>query len=108
MTELSQTTEEGLWVTARQLAAQAGFEFTVPCAAIVRDFIRAGVRNMEREGRFSESDTELANTHLSQLVEAMVLATHNLPSKDGARLAPVIREGAVVIAKRICPLWPFC
>ena len=50
--------EEQLWVSARYLANAKGMDYSVPCATIIRDFIRAGTLNMVREQRTSELDFE--------------------------------------------------
>ncbi len=97
--------EKRLWVAAREIAAQAGFEFTVPCAQNVKDFIRAGVRNMTRLGREQDADLEEAEANLSRWVEAMVKAS---TATVGSKNTKMIREGALVAAKRLCPIWPFC
>lgn len=98
--------EERLWITAQSLAREAGMDYTVPCAGIVRDFVRAGTHNMVREKRTGEHDFEEADANLSKLVRAMVEAAKTMKeSRPGTK---VIREGAFVKAKEICPLWPFC
>ena len=104
--------EERLWITARYLARESGMEFTVPCATVVRDLVRAGTHNMVREKRTSEHDFEEADANLSRLVARMVEESLSLPDQPNPRAsAPrpgLIREGAFVKAKEICPLWPFC
>lgn len=100
--------ETALWVTAQDLARHAGMEFTVPCAHNVRDFIRAGVLNMKRLARGSEDDWDRARESLVRLVQAMVDSTRDAGEKPPAGKPIPIREGALVKAKRLCPLWPFC
>lgn len=101
--------EERLWITAQYLAREAGMEYSVPCAAVVRDFVRAGTHNMVREKRTGEHDFEEADANLGRLVQAMVAETRRMPNPRAAVPGPVlIREGAFVKAKTICPLWPFC
>ncbi|MDB5106823.1 MAG: hypothetical protein JWP91_4512 [Fibrobacteres bacterium] len=101
--------EERLWITAQYLARESGMEYSVPCAAVVRDFVRAGTRNMVREKRTSEHDFEEADVNLSRLVKQMVVETTGLPNPRASLPGPVlIRENAFVQAKQICPLWPFC
>jgi hypothetical protein len=101
--------EERLWITARHLARQAGMEYSVPCAAIVRDFIRAGTHNMVREKRTGDHDFEEADTNLERLVRSMIDEAKVMPNPRAAIAGPtVIREGAFVKAKTLCPLWPFC
>jgi hypothetical protein len=101
--------EERLWITAQYLAREAGMEYSVPCAAIVRDFVRAGTHNMVRERRTGEHDFEEADANLGKLVKAMVDETRRMPNPRASVPGPVlIREGAFVKAKAICPLWPFC
>jgi hypothetical protein len=101
--------EERLWITARHLAKQAGMDYSVPCAAIVRDFIRAGTHNMIREKRTGDHDFEEADTNLEKLVRSMIDETRVMKNTRPALPGPlVIREGAFVHAKTICPLWPFC
>lgn len=84
-------------------------DFFVPCATVVRDFIRAGAHNMVREKRTSEHDFEEADANLSRLVARMIEVARKIPdpraSVSGTLL---IREAAFVKAKEICPLWPFC
>lgn len=96
--------EERLWITALHLAKEAGLEYTVPCASIVRDFVRAGTHNMVREKRTGEHDFDEADTNLAKLVKVMVEESRKTSDPRGK----VIREGAFVKAKEICPLWPFC
>lgn len=101
--------EERLWITTQYLAKDAGLEFTVPCAAIVRDFVRAGTHNMVREKRTGEHDFEEADANLTRLMHAMVEAARRMPDPRATVKGPgLIREGAFVKAKEICPLWPFC
>lgn len=101
--------EERLWITAQYLAKEAGMDYTVPCATIVRDFVRAGTHNMVREKRTGEHDFEEADSNLSRLVNVMVEEARLLPNPREALPGPLlIREGAFVKAKAICPLWPFC
>ncbi len=101
--------EEQLWVSARYLANAKGMDYSVPCATIIRDFIRAGTLNMVREQRTSELDFEEADLNLGRLVVAMVEEAKKMPNpriKLPGNL--LIREAAFVKAKSICPLWPFC
>jgi hypothetical protein len=101
--------EERLWITAQYLAREAGMEYSVPCAAIVRDFVRAGTHNMVREKRTGEHDFDEADANLGRLVQAMVAEARRMPNPRASVPGPVlIREGAFVKAKEICPLWPFC
>jgi hypothetical protein len=101
--------EERLWITAKALAREAGMEYSVPCATVVRDFVRAGARNMARETRMSEQDFEEADANLSRLVAHMIAETKLLPNPRAKVAGPVlIREAAFVKAKEICPLWPYC
>jgi len=100
--------ENRLWATASQLAQQAGMEFSVPCARNMRDCIQAGVRAMDRVGRKSEADLEEADASLSRLIGEMVRVTKELgtQARSGTRLA--LREGALVRAKQLGRLWPYC
>ncbi len=101
--------EERLWVSARYIAKENGMDFTVPCATIVRDFIRAGTRNMERESRIGEEDFEEADGNLGKLVSEMVVESKKVSNLRPAMTGVLfIREGAFVNAKSLCPLWPFC
>jgi hypothetical protein len=101
--------EERLWITARHLAGEAGMEYTVPCATIVRDFIRAGTHNMVREKRTGDHDFEEADLNLGKLVRQMISEAKVMRNTRPALAGPgLIREGAFVKAKTICPLWPFC
>jgi hypothetical protein len=101
--------EERLWITANYLAREAGLEYSVPCAIVVRDFVRAGTRNMVREKRTSEHDFEEADANLSRLVAQMIGAAKSMPNPRAKLPGPnLIREGAFVKAKEICPLWPYC
>ncbi len=100
--------ETALWVAAQDLARQAGMEFTVPCAHNVRDFIRAGILNMRRLSRETEEDWELARTNLIRLVKRMVEVTAAVKEGASGGKGIPIREGALVVAKRLCPLWPYC
>jgi hypothetical protein len=100
--------EERLWITAQHIAREAGMEYHVPCASVVRDMVRAGTRNMVREKRTSEHDFEEADANLSRLVARMVEESRKLPNPRAPLNAPVlIREAAFVKAKEIFPLWPF-
>ena len=100
--------ENKLWATAVQLAAGAGMEFTVPCSHNVRDFIEAGVRDMRRENRNAEADFEQADFSLTRLVREMIRVTSSMgvTAFSGGKIA--IREGALVEAKKLSPLWPYC
>ena len=101
--------EERLWITAQYLAREAGMDYSVPCATVVRDLVRAGTRNMVREKRTSEHDFEEADANLSRLVAKMVEEAKQIPNPRANLPGPVlIREAAFVKAKEICPLWPFC
>ena len=101
--------EERLWITANYLAREAVLEYSVPCATVVRDFVRAGTHNMIREKRTSEHDFEEADLNLSRLVAKMISAAKGMPNPRAKVPGPIlIREGAFVKAKEICPLWPFC
>ena len=99
--------ENRMWVTAVQLAGDAGMEYTVPCSRNVRDLFLSGVRVMQRQGRLSEDDVEKADLSLIRLVNEMIRVTHELGSRalSGGKLQ--IREAALVQAKELCPLWPF-
>ncbi len=101
--------EERLWITAQYLARESNMDYSVPCATVVRDFVRAGTHNMVREKRTSEHDFEEADANLSRLVKKMVEAALVFPNPRAALPGPVlIREAAFVKAKEMCPLWPFC
>jgi hypothetical protein len=101
--------EERLWITAQYLARESGMEYSVPCATVVRDLVRAGTHNMVREKRTSEHDFEEADANLSRLVTKMVEEAKVIPNPRASLPGPVlIREAAFVKAKEICPLWPFC
>jgi hypothetical protein len=101
--------EERLWITAQYLAKKAGMDYTVPCAGIVRDFVRAGTHNMVREKRTGEHDFEEADANLTRLVDAMVTESRKAAEpRSKVQTIGVIREGAFVKAKALCPLWPFC
>lgn len=101
--------EERLWITANYLAREAGLEYSVPCATVVRDLVRAGTRNMIREKRTSEHDFDEADANLSRLVNEMIGEAKRMPNPRAKLPGPtLIREGAFVKAKEICPLWPFC
>lgn len=101
--------EEQLWITATYLARESGMEYSVPCAIVVRDFVRAGTRNMVREKRTSEHDFDEADANLSRLVNKMVEENKLIPNARASLPGLVlIREAAFVKAKEICPLWPFC
>ncbi|MDB5049155.1 MAG: hypothetical protein JWO30_2226 [Fibrobacteres bacterium] len=101
--------EERLWITAQYLARESGMEYSVPCATVVRDLVRAGTHNMVREKRTSEHDFEEADANLSRLVTKMVAEAKIFPNLRASLPGPVlIREAAFVKAKEICPLWPFC
>lgn len=101
--------EERLWITAQYLARESNMDYSVPCATVVRDFVRAGTHNMVREKRTSEHDFEEADANLSRLVKKMVETALDLPNPRASLPGPVlIREAAFVKAKEMCPLWPFC
>lgn len=111
----AQAIEQQLWVAAREFAGQHQAEFSVPCGANVKDFIRAGVKNMLREGRVGDADLDEAEKNLQLLVEGMVRAPSGTqkrgPQKSGSPKQGfqglTLREGSLVHAKRLCPLWPF-
>ncbi len=100
--------ETRLWASAVNAAQAAGLEFTVPCAENVRDFIGAGILTMRREGRMSESDLETADMALGRVVGEMIRNTRTLGGQAKSGQVSVIREGALVQAKRLGGLWPFC
>ena len=111
-----QNFESRLWASAAQTAQDAGMEFTGPCSRNVRDLLRAGASVMRREGRLSESDLEAADASLVRLTGEMVRLTRGLEGVEkrgeaGGKSVPgrrvPLREGALVGAKRLCPLWPF-
>jgi hypothetical protein len=97
--------EKRLWVCARMVAEEGNAEFSVPCAQNVKDFIRAGAKNMLRESRTTEPDLEEAEKNLTKLVSGMVKSPMGVESRSGG--VQLLREGALVVAKRLCPLWPF-
>lgn len=101
--------EERLWTTATYLAREAGMDYSVPCATVVRDLVRAGTLNMVREQRTSEHDFDEADANFSKLVRKMVEENRSISNPRASLTGPVlIREAAFVKAKEICPLWPFC
>ena len=103
--------EERLWTTARLDTADANFEFTFPCATVVRDLIRAGALNMQRENRFTPSDIEEAEENWSLFLQAMIKeAVQNsaIGDKNPLLKKKPLRENAFVKAKHTCPSWPFC
>lgn len=104
-----QKMDERLWISAKYLAGEKSMDYSVPCGTIVRDLIRAGTRNMEREKRTSEHDFEEADLNLGRLVAAMVEETGRISNPRSSLPGKIlIREAAFVKAKEICPLWPFC
>jgi hypothetical protein len=92
--------ENRLWASAVHEADQAGLTISVPCSRNVKDLIRAGVATMVRESRTGETDTELAEASFARLVLEMIRASRAVGET-------VLRETAVVQAKKLCPLWPF-
>lgn len=95
-----QDLENRLWASAVHDADQAGLTITVPCSRNIKDLIRAGIAVMAREGRAGEADAELAQENFTRLVTEMIRATRAVGET-------VVRETAVVQAKKLCPLWPF-
>lgn len=95
-----QDLENRLWASAVHEADQAGLSISVPCSRNIKDLIRAGLAVMVREGRTGEEDAERAEESLTRLVVEMIRATRAVGEK-------VVRETAVVQAKKLCPLWPF-
>ena len=101
--------EERLWMTAQYVARESEMEYSVPCAIVVRDLVKAGTQNMIREKRTSEHDFDEADLNLSRLVKKMVEENRAFVNTRASLPGPVlIREAAFVKAKEICPLWPFC
>jgi hypothetical protein len=101
--------EERFWISVQYLAKEAGMVYSVPCTSILRDFIRAGTHNMVREKRTGEHDFEEADANLTRLVLSMIEETRRARNPRASLPGPtLIREGAFVKAKTICPLWPFC
>jgi hypothetical protein len=101
--------EERLWIGAQYLAKVADMTFSVPCSAILRDYIRAGTHNMLREKRTSEHDFEEADANLARVILLVIEETRKTRNPRASLPGPVlIREGAFVKAKTACPLWPFC
>ncbi len=92
--------EDRLWASAARDARAAGLTISVPCSRNIKDLIRAGVLTMVRENRVAEADGEEADANLARLVTEMIRATKAVDET-------VVRETAVVQAKRLCPLWPF-
>ena len=107
MKNMGQNFENRLWATAVQLAGETGMEYTVPCSRNVHDLLAAGVKDMQRENRMSEEDFDQADASLSRLVSEMIRVTGQLGASalSGGKIK--IREGALVQAKELCPLWPF-
>ena len=99
--------ENRLWATAVQSAETAGMELTVPCSHNVRDLIGAGVAAMRRENRLSEGDLEAADAALGRVAGEMVRVTRGLGAGAASGAKTVIREGALVEAKKLPRLWPF-
>lgn len=95
-----QSLESQLWASAVQVAQERGMTFSVPCSRNVKDLVRAGVSVMTRENRLGEDDRDVADANLRVLAEEMVRAA----TETGET---VVRETALVRAKRLCPLWPF-
>ena len=107
--KMGSSMEERLWVTAQSQAREADMEISVPCSAILRDFIRAGTHNMVREKRTAEADFEEAEASLARLSRAMIDEARRIPNPRASVGGPLlIREAAFVKAKIICPLWPYC
>ncbi|HAO99163.1 MAG TPA: hypothetical protein DCQ83_03880 [Fibrobacteres bacterium] len=102
-----QNLENRLWVTAVQQARMVGMEYSVPCSRNVHDLIAAGINNMRRQGRVSETDLETADSNLSRLISSMISTTRDLGTGAISGEKTKIREGALVQAKELCPLWPF-
>ncbi len=103
--------EERLWTAARFEASESGFEFTFPCGTVVRDLIRAGVKQMLKSYRMSAMDFEEAEENWSKFMATMLKEALKNPSK--ADRNPLLkkqplRESAFVMAKHECPAWPFC
>jgi len=92
--------ENRLWASAVHEADQAGLTFTVPCSRNVKDLIRAGTSTMVRENRTSEVDAEAADLSFARLTTEMIRASKVVHES-------VVRETALVQAKKLCPLWPF-
>ena len=92
--------EDRLWASAVRDAHASGLTISVPCSRNIKDLIRAGVLTMVRENRVTESDGDEADANLALLVVEMIRATKAVGET-------VVRETAVVQAKRLCPLWPF-
>ena len=99
--------EGRLWALAVQTAAEAGMEFTVPCSRNLRDLIRAGVSAMRRGGRTLEADGGEAEASLGRLVGEMIRATRALGAGAVSGSKTVLREGALVDAKKLTGLWPY-
>jgi hypothetical protein len=95
-----QNFENRLWASAVHDVDQAGLSITVPCSRNIKDLIRAGTAVMAREGREGEADAELAHENFARLVTEMIRATRAVGET-------VVRETALVQAKKLCPLWPF-
>jgi hypothetical protein len=95
-----QAFENRLWSSAVHEADQAGLTISVPCSRNVKDLIGAGVSTMRREQRVTELDTETAEASFALLTTEMIRASRAVGET-------VVRETAVVQAKKLCPLWPF-
>lgn len=95
-----QAFENRLWASAVHDARLAGLSFSVPCSRNVKDLIRAGAAVMLREGRTTAADEEAADESFTRLTTEMIRASKAVEES-------VVRETAVVQAKKLCPLWPF-
>jgi hypothetical protein len=100
--------ENRLWATAVQAAGEEGMEFSVPCSRNVRDLIAAGARDMHRENRISEADVETAGANLARLAREMIRVTREMGPRALSGGKMKIREAALVEAKKLCAVWPYC
>ncbi len=98
---MQQSLEDRFWVVAKVAAGDEDLQFTWPCATIVRDLLRAGVRNMQRQGRDSDQDILEAEANVTRMVKHMALETRRLNER-------AIREKSFIESKKACPVWPFC
>jgi hypothetical protein len=82
-------------------AARGHDLFTANSALDLVMFIRGGAETMVAESRTSEDDLTQAKQNLRRFLDEMDAARVELGYSE-------FREDTGGLARRICPLWPFC
>jgi hypothetical protein len=97
--------EEHMWVTAQNVASNAGFSFDPACAMNLRGAIARGLSTQNVDIARYNSRIADSNTNVEILVRQMIRT-----ALDADPQARVLHEWTLSGAlSQLCPgLWPFC